>query len=120
MVVRCAGAEGQDLSVTGAQRDALKQQAEKLTLDTILAGLDVLVAAKNRMRFTSHSRVLLEIALVRIAQLDDLVPISQLAEWVAREGSAPAPRQAGAPANPAKPAVSPTPGEKKNLSGADE
>src|SRR5207248_4547787 len=52
--------------------------------DTILAGLDVLVSAKNRMRFTSQGRVVFEMALVRLCRLEHLVPLSQLAEWVAQ------------------------------------
>ncbi len=87
MVVNCAGIENQDLSVTGKQLTALKEQADRLNADTILAGLDVLVSAKNRMRFTSHGRVVMEMALVRLCRLDDLVSLSQLAQWVSGEGA---------------------------------
>ncbi len=93
MVVRCAGADGQDLSITGPHLAALRQQAESLGLDTILAGLDVLVSAKARLRGTVHTRVVLEMALVRLAQLESLVPLSQLVQWVTQNGAAPA-RQA--------------------------
>jgi DNA polymerase III subunit gamma/tau len=86
-VVNCAGLENQSLSVTGKQRTVLQQQADPMSPDTIMAGLDVLVSAKNRMRYTSHGRVLLEMALVRLCRLDDLVPLSQLAKWVAGEGA---------------------------------
>ncbi len=88
MVVQCAGVEGQMLSVTAKFRDALKNQAQALSSDTILAGLDVLVTAKNRLRGTSHGRVILEIALVRLCQLDNLVSLSQLAQYLAKEGTA--------------------------------
>jgi DNA polymerase III subunit gamma/tau len=88
MVVNCAGIENQDLSVTGKQCAVLKEQAGGLSADTILAGLDVLVSAKNRMRFTSHGRVLMEMALVRLCRLDDLVPLYQLAQWVSGEAGA--------------------------------
>jgi DNA polymerase-3 subunit gamma/tau len=89
MVVNCAGLENQSLSVTGNQRAALKEQADGVSADTILAGVDVLVSAKNRMRFTSHTRVLFEMALVRLSRLENLVPLSQLAQWIAREGTPP-------------------------------
>jgi DNA polymerase-3 subunit gamma/tau len=107
MVANCAGVENQSLSVTGKHRESLREQAERLTSDTILAGLDVLVGAKNRMRFTSHGRVLLEMALVRLARMEDLVALSQLAQWVASAGGSPPVARPSAPANQAK--VSPSP-----------
>ena len=45
------------MSVTGAGRAQLIEAGAKTKLDTILAGLDVLVAAKGRLRFTTHTRV---------------------------------------------------------------
>jgi DNA polymerase-3 subunit gamma/tau len=120
MVVNCAGLDKQNLSVTGSQRDVLKQQADRLTADTILAGLDVLVSAKNRMRFTSHGRVLFEMALVRLCRLEALVPLAQLAQWVARDAAAPTipgRPQSGPTETLAGPALGSTaaaaPGEKK-------
>lgn len=86
MVVNCAGLENQALSISGNQRAVLKEQAERLTPDTILAGLDVLVSAKNRMRFSGHGRVLFEMALVRLCLLENLVPLAQLVQLVAGEG----------------------------------
>src|SRR5262245_49659380 len=85
LVANCAGIEGQALSVTGAHRTELHKQAQTLEADTILAGLDVLVSAKNRMRATQHHRVLVEMALVRLARLESLVSLTQLAQWAAGE-----------------------------------
>src|SRR5438046_1404700 len=42
MVVQSAGNDGTVLSVTGKLRQALSEQAQQLSLETILAGLDVL------------------------------------------------------------------------------
>jgi DNA polymerase-3 subunit gamma/tau len=102
MIVQCAGVEGQLLSVTGKHRDALVQQAKKLTSDTILAGLDVLSTAKTRLRGTSHGRIVLEIALVRLCQLENLISLTQLAQTLANgavpsgsSGSAPTAARAG-------------------------
>src|SRR6202030_190346 len=50
MVVHCAGTEARDLSVPGRHRDTLARQARAMTLDTILAGLDVLSATRARLR----------------------------------------------------------------------
>ncbi len=120
MVVNCSGGEVQPLSVTGAQRDALKQQAKALSLDTILAGLDVLVSSKNRLRSSQHSRVLVEMALVRLSRLLDLVPLGQLAQWLTQGGT---PRPAAAPAPIAPRPASPTADsgvKKKPLNGTGE
>ena len=54
MVVQCTGDENQILSVTGSQCQVLKQQAGRLKTDTVLAGLDILVTARTRLRSTSQ------------------------------------------------------------------
>jgi DNA polymerase-3 subunit gamma/tau len=85
MVVHCAGLEDQMVSVTGAHRNTLQSQAKAGNLDTLLAGLDILVSAKGRMRHTSHPRVLLEMAVVRLCRLEDIVAISQLIQALGQE-----------------------------------
>src|SRR5262245_24655099 len=82
MIVSCAGPEATNLTVATRQRPILCSQAAGLQLDTILAGLDILSATKARLRGSSHGRVLLEMALVRLARLEDLVPLAQLAQWL--------------------------------------
>ena len=117
MVVNCAGGAAQPLSVTGQQREVLKEQAKKISLDTILAGLDVLVSSKNRLRFSQHSRVLVEMALVRLSQLDDLVSLGQLAQWLAQGGpQRPATAPTPAPARPTAPLAVADASKKKLLS----
>ncbi|MBV9122240.1 MAG: DNA polymerase III subunit gamma/tau, partial [Planctomycetes bacterium] len=100
MVVHCAGLEGRDLSVSRKYRETLGKQAAGLSLDTILAGLDILAATKARLRGSHHGQVLVEMALVRLSRLEDLVSLSQLAQWLGQnrgpEGKSPAPGQAGA------------------------
>jgi DNA polymerase-3 subunit gamma/tau len=92
LVVHFAGNEKLALSVTGKHREALKQQAAVASPDSILAGLDLLAAAKSRLRGTSHARVVVEIALVRICQLEHLVALSQLAQWLGKDaGGGPRP-----------------------------
>jgi DNA polymerase-3 subunit gamma/tau len=98
MVAHCAGPEFRHLNLPARHREALHQQAKAVQLDTILAGLDVLSAAKARLRGSSHARVLLEMALVRLGRLDDLVSLSQLAQLVSQpraaqdRGNIPVPR----------------------------
>jgi DNA polymerase III subunit gamma/tau len=125
MVVNCAGQQAPNLSVPGRYRETLAQQAKALSLDTALAGLDILTAAKARMRGSSHGRVLLEAALIRLGRLTDLVSLSQLAQWLNNgagqrggESTAPLPKEGtvkektAAPAAPRPP--EPPEGEKKN------
>src|SRR5262249_52379442 len=118
------------LSVTSSHRAALKQQAQALKPDTILAGLDVLVSARGRFRNTQHSRVLLEMAVVRLARLEDLLSGAQLAQLLQRDGPCPSsPRPAHrarvrlAPpvevaAEKKKPALNPAPPEPSGPSNA--
>ncbi len=110
MVAHVAGAEAKDLSVPARQREALLQQAKALSLDTILAGLEVLNGARMRLRGTSNGRMLVEMALVRLSRLEDLTAVSQLAQLVSQGGHAPAP-QSGRP-------VAPPEGIKKKLTEA--
>jgi DNA polymerase-3 subunit gamma/tau len=101
MVVNAAGVDEQTLSVPSSLRATVATQAKQLPPDTILAGLDILVTARQRMRATSHGRVVVEMALVRLCRLEDLLPLSQLAQLV-RDGGV-------ASTSTSKPAGSPAP-----------
>jgi DNA polymerase III subunit gamma/tau len=122
MIVQ-AGGDTDSLSVTGQNRETVRKQAAALQPDTVLAGLDVLVTAKNRMRTTMHGRVVLEMAVVRLCRLDDLTPLGQLAQLVTSGAVAVgngAPSTARTPASAPLPSVAPvSPAEKKKLN-ADE
>jgi DNA polymerase-3 subunit gamma/tau len=129
MVVNCAGEEGQTLSVAAQHRATLAQQATALKLDTILAGLDILVSTRGKLRTSNHGRILLEMALIRLGRLDDLVALAQLAQWLgqgppAKSGApAPAPRAltgAGAAAPRSAVAVQPPEAAKKKSLTAPE
>lgn len=117
LVVHCAGIESQSLSIGPGQREALQKQAQALDADAILAGLEILVSAKNRMRSTSHGKIVLEMALVRLSRLENLVSLSQIGQWLAGDGSAlPSPARPTSSPNAPVPALSRTliePPEKK-------
>jgi DNA polymerase-3 subunit gamma/tau len=90
MLLNCTdGDAAADLAVAERHREAVQKQAKALTLDTILAGMDVLTTTKSRLRTTSHGQVLLEMAVVRLGRLDDLVPLTQLAQALTQPGSIP-------------------------------
>jgi DNA polymerase-3 subunit gamma/tau len=78
MVVHCAGVEGRDLSVPSRHRETLVRQAKVLNLDAILAGLDILSAAKAQLKNSNHGRTLVEMALVRLGRLENLVALPYL------------------------------------------
>jgi DNA polymerase III subunit gamma/tau len=88
MLLNCSGGEVDDMTLAEHHRETVRQQAQALTLDTILAGLDVLTTTKSRLRTTSHGQILLEVAVVRLSRLDELVPISQLSLWLSQPGTA--------------------------------
>ncbi|HZZ79873.1 MAG TPA: DNA polymerase III subunit gamma/tau, partial [Gemmataceae bacterium] len=113
MVVNSAGLTGQTVSISSSRRPILEQHAKAASLDTILAGMDILVTAKTRMRTSSHARALLELALVRMCQLDDLVPISQIAQWLNKDASAAPPK--AKIASPTQPIAASAPAEKKKV-----
>jgi len=78
MVLACGAADALLLSVDDEQRDVLLKQANAGGLQTILAALQILAESKNRMKGATFSRVLLELALVRIATLDQLDALAEL------------------------------------------
>jgi DNA polymerase-3 subunit gamma/tau len=100
MVVQCGGTEGRDLSVPPRHHDTLRKHSKAVSLDALLAGLDVLSTTKARLRGTNHARTLVEMALVRLTRLGDLTSLSQLAQWLAQpnpaaRGAAPVPNSTG-------------------------
>jgi DNA polymerase-3 subunit gamma/tau len=118
MVVNCSGDEGQILSLASRHHAILRAQAKELTLDTILAGLDVLNSAKTRLRVSNQGPLLVEMAVVRLARLEDLVALSQMAQWVGQAG----PTDSSTAASTATPALllAAPEREKKKLAGAHE
>ncbi len=110
MVLQCAGPDARDLNTSSRHREVLVRQAAALKLDTILAGLDILAVTKSRLRGSNHGRILVEMALVRLGRLDELVSLTELAQWLGG-GERPAPERpaaVGAP-RPASPAPTVTP-----------
>jgi DNA polymerase-3 subunit gamma/tau len=96
MVAHVAGNEAKDLSVPNRYREELLRQAASLTLDTILAGLEVLNSARFRLKSTTHGRLIVEMALVRLCQMENLAPVSQLAQLLSQTGGGSPPAATGA------------------------
>jgi DNA polymerase-3 subunit gamma/tau len=66
------------LSLGDEQRGALAKQAAAAGLQTILAALQILAETKHRMKGATFSRVLLELALIRIGSLEQLDDLAEL------------------------------------------
>ena len=104
---------GIDLAATG----------RLLGTETVLAMLQILDQSLSRMRTSGHAPVLAEMAIVRLARLDDLDQLASAVERIALQAAAaPLPVAARAPAppiaRPALPSAAPPPTpetrEKKN------
>lgn len=78
MVTLSGGATVALASVAGSLRPTVTEQAGKLTLPNVMAGFQILSEAKGRMLRSTFARVLLEMALVQVALLEDLSAISGL------------------------------------------
>jgi DNA polymerase III subunit gamma/tau len=113
MLLNCSDGQIADLSVAEHHRDAAREQARAQTLDSLLAGLDVLTTTKARLRTSGHGQVLVEMAVVRLSRMDELVPLTQLALSVSQSGGtlAATTRPAASPATLARPGGD---GSKKN------
>ena len=61
-----------------SESEQLTALAQQLGLEGILAGIQVLAQTAVRMRQSTHGRILLEMAVVRIAKLEDLEGLSQI------------------------------------------
>jgi DNA polymerase-3 subunit gamma/tau len=71
------------LAVTPRQKPRLKAVVDRWSTDSILAALQILAEARARMRGVAHGRLLVELALVRVARLENLTDLSNLVERLA-------------------------------------
>ena len=83
MIVTFTGPDNTSLTTPQRLRATLVEQAGKLPIDSVLAGLDILAATKFRLRGGGHSRTLIEMAIVRMARLGDLISLAQLTQQLA-------------------------------------
>ena len=84
LLLYCSAAESGDLGAT----------AEEFGLETILAAIQILDQTAVRMRQSTHGRILLEMAAVRIAKLADLVSLGQVISDL-QQGASPGVAQGG-------------------------
>ena len=89
------GADSILLSVTPRQRPRLDRiVAANGPVDSMLAALQILAEHRTRLRGSLHGRLLVEMALVRVAKLEDLATLETLVERLtALESGVPASRR---------------------------
>ena len=81
LMVLASGAVEIELSAVGpGSRDTLTMQAEQWGLQTIVAAMQILADTKGRMQRVTYGRALAELALIRIALLEDLTSLDGLIE----------------------------------------
>jgi DNA polymerase-3 subunit gamma/tau len=115
-MVLSTGADGALLSATPRQRPRLEAVVRRWPLDSILAALQILDATRGRLRGSPHGRFLVELALVRVARLEDLRELGDLIARLADlEAGAPSPTRTPAGGGTATGAT-----EKKKEPGAPE
>jgi DNA polymerase-3 subunit gamma/tau len=86
------------LAATPRQKPRLEAIAQRWPLDGLLAALQILAEARGRMRGSPHGRLLLELALVKVARLEDLGELSGLvARLSALESGTPSPSPSASP-----------------------
>lgn len=89
-MVLSVGASGPLLATTPRQLPRLKAIHESWPTDSILAALQILAEARARLRGSPHGRILVEMALVKVARLENLTDLADLvARLAAVEGSGP-------------------------------
>lgn len=92
------------------QAGRIKSLADSWSLDSALAALQILAEARGRMRGSPFGRLLVELAFVRVARLEDLAELSDvIARIAAVEAGAPAPEKKKPPEPVAAPASAPAP-----------
>ncbi len=92
MMVIAAGAKTVPLqAVTAAGEKQLQEQATRWGLQTISAAMQVIAETKNRLQRTTHGRALLELAIVRLASLEQLDQITALLNGTPVPASSPRP-----------------------------
>jgi DNA polymerase-3 subunit gamma/tau len=106
VMVLAVGAEGELLAATPRQRPLLQAIVERWPLDTVLAALQILSEARGRLRGSPHARLIVELALVRVARLEDMAELGELITRLSalEGGTAPAPGSlSSAPSSKKKP-----------------
>ncbi|MHC5537814.1 DNA polymerase III subunit gamma/tau [Singulisphaera rosea] len=116
VMVVSAGAEAAVLTATARQVPRLKAVVDRWSIDSILAALQIFDAARSKLRGSPNGRLVVELALVRTARLENLRELSEvISRLAALESGSPLPSAPPAEkkklAEPESPHPSPAPPE---------
>ncbi|HTM56135.1 MAG TPA: DNA polymerase III subunit gamma/tau [Pirellulales bacterium] len=120
MMMTAVGCPAASLLHTSAtEQPKLAEVSRKLGLETVLGILQILDQTLARLRYSTQSRTLAEMALVRIANLENLTELADLiAQLRSAEPAGAVLKPAGAPATQAaRPQTAPTAKKKEELNG---
>lgn len=83
MLSKSVGVESPLIDLGEDAKKATARLLEGISLDMIFAGLEILLTAKGRLRTTGQGQIVVEMALIRLSQVADLVPLSAIAQQLA-------------------------------------
>ena len=102
LMMTCVGcSSNQVLYALPTQADELARLGQELGIHTVLAILQILDQTAARLRLSVHGRTLMEMALVRICNLEDLDDLAALLSNL-QQGSPPSGKSMPGPASPAR------------------
>ena len=87
MLASVGGEKSIEMLGNEALRKSMLAESQKQSIDAILAGVDILAATKAKMRGSTQTAVLLEVAIVRLSRLSEMLSIAELSQW-AQSGAA--------------------------------
>ena len=89
-MILAAGANAALLAATPRQRPRIQTLTERWPLDTILAAQQILAECRGKLRGSPFSRLLVEVALARVARLESMTELSEvIARLTAIESDSP-------------------------------
>lgn len=86
LLLKTLGPDSPLVELTEAQKKSLLTWINPMPVETLLQGLDLLLTGKSRLRLTIHGRVVLEMTVLRLAQVADLIALGELARQLLGKG----------------------------------
>lgn len=87
VMVLAAGADVPALAAAPRHLPRLRELANRWSLDTVLAAIQILSEARSRLRGSAHGRLIVELGLARVARLENFSEISELLAKLASAGA---------------------------------